>query len=155
MTIVSGVFCWVRRAGVLQVYLYLCSIKSHSGIWITRIFLLAKVQFLEVCILSNITSTFTLEAMSLLVMSDIDLYVLSDTRIQTYVNKTTIQTQPQICAINTSHIKIQKHLDQKKNRQKCIGLGWEGQCVRRLSAVLDQSWASALGWYWGNTVPTL
>ena len=76
--------------------------------------------------------------MSLLVMSDIDLYVLSDTRIQTYVNKTTIQTQPQICAINTSHIKIQKHLDQKKNRQKCIGLGWEGQCVRGLSAVLDQ-----------------
>ena len=135
MTIVSGVFCWVRRPGVLQVYLYLCSIKSHNGIWI---FLLVKIQFLEVCILSNITFTFTLEAMSLLDMSDIDLYVLSDTRIQMYVNKTTIQTQPQICAINTSHIKIQKHLDQKKNRQKCIGLGWEGQCVRGLSAVLDQ-----------------
>ena len=135
MTIVSGVFCWVRWPGVLQVYLYLCSIKSHNGIWI---FLLVKIQFLEVCILSNITFTFTLEAMSLLDMSDIDLYVLSDTRIQTYVNKTTIQTQPQICAINTSHIKIQKHLDQKKNRQKCIGLGWEGQCVRGLSAVLDQ-----------------
>ena len=135
MTIVSGVFCWVRRPGVLQVYLYFCSIKSHNGIWI---FLLVKIQFLEVCILSNITFTFTLEAMSLLDMSDIDLYVLSDTRIQTYVNKTTIQTQPQICAINTSHIKIQKHLDQKKNRQKCIGLGWEGQCVRGLSAVLDQ-----------------
>ena len=144
MTIVSGVFCWVRRPGVLQVYLYFCSIKSHNGIWI---FLLVKIQFLEVCILSNITFTFTLEAMSLLDMSDIDLYVLSDTRIQTYVNKTTIQTQPKICAINTSHIKIQKHLDQKKNRQKCIGLGWEGQCVRGLSAVLDQSWASALGWY--------
>ena len=127
MTIVSGVFCWVRRPGVLQVYLYFCSIKSHNGIWI---FLLVKIQFLEVCILSNITFTFTLEAMSLLDMSDIDLYVLSDTRIQMYVNKTTIQTQPQICAINTSHIKIQKHLDQKKNRQKCIGLGWEGQCVR-------------------------
>lgn len=135
MTIVSGVFCWVRRPGVLQVYLYFCSIKSHNGIWI---FLLVKIQFLEVCILSNITFTFTLEAMSLLDMSDIDLYVLSDTRIQMYVNKTTIQTQPQICAINTSHIKIQKHLDQKKNRQKCIGLGWEGQCVRGLSAVLDQ-----------------
>ena len=135
MTIVSGVFCWVRRPGVLQVYLYFCSIKSHNGIWI---FLLVKIQFLDVCILSNITFTFTLEAMSLLVMSDIDLYVLSDTRIQTYVNKTTIQTQPQICAINTSHIKIQKHLDQKKNRQKCIGLGWEGQCVRGLSAVLEQ-----------------
>lgn len=135
MTIVSGVFCWVRRPGVLQVYLYFCSIKSHNGIWI---FLLVKIQFLDVCILSNITFTFTLEAMSLLDMSDIDLYVLSDTRIQTYVNKTTIQTQPQICAINTSHIKIQKHLDQKKNRQKCIGLGWEGQCVRGLSAVLDQ-----------------
>ena len=135
MTIVSGVFCWVRRPGVLQVYLYFCSIKSHNGIWI---FLLVKIQFLEVCILSNITFTFTLEAMSLLDMSDIDLYVLSDTRIQLYVNKTTIQTQPQICAINTSHIKIQKHLDQKKNRQKCIGLGWEGQCVRGLSAVLDQ-----------------
>ena len=135
MTIVSGVFCWVRRPGVLQVYLYFCSIKSHNGIWI---FLLVKIQFLEVCILSNITFTFTLEAMSLLDMSDIDLYVLSDTRIQMYVNKTTIQTQPQICAINTSHIKIQKHLDQKKNRQKCIGLGWEGQCVRGLSAVLEQ-----------------
>ena len=135
MTIVSGVFCWVRRPGVLQVYLYFCSIKSHNGIWI---FLLVKIQFLDVCILSNITFTFTLEAMSLLDMSDIDLYVLSDTRIQMYVNKTTIQTQPQICAINTSHIKIQKHLDQKKNRQKCIGLGWEGQCVRGLSAVLDQ-----------------
>ena len=135
MTIVSGVFCWVRRPGVLQVYLYFCSIESHNGIWI---FLLVKIQFLDVCILSNITFTFTLEAMSLLVMSDIDLYVLSDTRIQMYVNKTTIQTQPQICAINTSHIKIQKHLDQKKNRQKCIGLGWEGQCVRGLSAVLEQ-----------------
>ena len=135
MTIVSGVFCWVRRPGVLQVYLYFCSIKSHNGIWI---FLLVKIQFLEVCILSNIIFTFTLEAMSLLDMSDIDLYVLSDTRIQMYVNKTTIQTQPQICAINTSRIKIQKHLDQKKNRQKCIGLGWEGQCVRGLSAVLDQ-----------------
>ena len=135
MTIVSGVFCWVRRPGVLQVYLYFCSIKSHNGIWI---FLLVKIRFLDVCILSNITFTFNLEAMSLLDMSDIDLYVLSDTRIQTYVNKTTIQTQPQICAINTSHIKIQKHLDQKKNRQKCIGLGWEGQCVRGLSAVLDQ-----------------
>ena len=138
MTIVSGVFCWVRRPGVLQVYLYFCSIKSHNGIWITRIFLIEKEINFWKFLFYQLSPLPLPKAMSLLVMSDIDLYVLSDTRIQTYVNKTTIQTQPQICAINTSHIKIQKHLDQKKNRQKCIGLGWEGQCVRGLSAVLDQ-----------------
>ena len=138
MTIVSGVFCWVRWPGVLQVYLYLCSIKSHNGIWITRIFLIEKEINFWKFLFYQLSPLPLPKAMSLLVMSDIDLYVLSDTRIQTYVNKTTIQTQPQICAINTSHIKIQKHLDQKKNRQKCIGLGWEGQCVRGLSAVLDQ-----------------
>ena len=138
MTIVSGVFCWVRRPGVLQVYLYLCSIKSHNGVWITRIFLIEKEINFWKFLFYQLSPLPLPKAMSLLVMSDIDLYVLSDTRIQTYVNKTTIQTQPQICAINTSHIKIQKHLDQKKNRQKCIGLGWEGQCVRGLSAVLDQ-----------------